>query len=175
MEKTNGNAKIRGAARAQAAVEALSYGAFFMLMFVGAIGIFLQLQSQDLSRAEYSYAQQIAYGFADHIYVTSIAGTGFVQTVSMPNDLLGRNYNLTISRPSDAIGAAQMETGFVYVDWVSPDGRVSSVSAPTITASYEFANSEGISANDMRFVVIKSGIGRFNVSNVGGKIKISKA
>ena len=106
----------KGSSKGQAAIEALSYGAFFMLVFVGAVAVFMNMQSQDLSRAEYSYAQQIADGFSDQIYVTSLAGTGFSQTVSVPNDLLGKSYNVTISRPPLGSGnQASVETGFVRV------------------------------------------------------------
>ncbi|MFA6489788.1 MAG: hypothetical protein WCT52_03840 [Candidatus Micrarchaeia archaeon] len=166
-----------GAFRGQAAVEALSYGAFFMLIFVGAVAVFLQMQSQDLTRAEYAYAQQVAYGFADSIYVTSLAGTGFVQTVSVPSDLLGRGYNITISRPQQgAKNQAELETGFVYVEWIASNGKLGSVSAPTITTRYDMVTyGSQITNNTRGFVVIGSGIGRLNLSNVNGTIIVSRA
>ena len=168
-----------GYLRGQAAVEALSYGAFFMLVFVGAVAVFMNMQSQDLSRAEYSYAQQIADGFSDQIYVTSLAGTGFSQTVSVPNDLLGKSYNVTISRPPLGSGnQASVETGFVYVEWLSSDGRQASVSSPTITTKYELHTSTNVpqlTNNSQDFVVIGSGIGKFNLTNKNGTIIVSGA
>ena len=167
----------KGSSKGQAAIEALSYGAFFMLVFVGAVAVFMNMQSQDLSRAEYSYAQQIADGFSDQIYVTSLAGTGFSQTVSVPNDLLGKSYNVTISRPPLGSGnQASVETGFVYVEWLASDGRPGSVSSPTITTKYQMvAGVPGITNNSQDFVVIQSGIGRLNLSNSGGVIIVSSA
>lgn len=168
---------MQSAFRGQAAVEALSYGAFFMLIFVGMVAVFLQMQSQDLTRAEYAYAQQIAYGFADRIYVTSLAGAGFVQTVAVPDDLLGKRYNITISRPQLGSGSqASLETGFVYVEWVASNGRWGSVSAPTITTKYErLMGVPGITNNSRDFVVIESGIGKLNLSNVNGTVRVSNA
>ena len=166
-----------GRLQGQAAVEALSYGAFFMLIFVGAVAVFLQTQSQDTTRAEYAYAQQIAYGFADQIYVTSLAGNGFMQNVSVPGDLLGKSYNITISRPplSSPGSQAQLKTGFVYVEWLSSNGRYGSVSAPTITTDYEMTTyAPWINNNSQGFVVIESGIGQFKLSNMNGTIRVSK-
>lgn len=161
-----------GSLRGQAAVEAMAYGAFFMLVFVGAAGLFLQMQSQELTRAEHSYAQQIAYGFADSIYIASLAGNGYVQTVKVPADLLGRNFNIIISRPSLHPGSQTYEeTGIVYVEWMASNGRLSSVSAPTITTSYNYWYEHGKIENNTRdFIVVMSGIGQLNMTNRNGTI-----
>jgi len=118
--------------RAQAAVEVLAYSAFFMLVFVAIVAVFFQQQSQGLTRAENAYAQEIAYGFADHIHTAFVAGPGFSQKVDIPNRLLGKPYKIALSYGSDP---ASKETGFVYVEWQGSSGNAS-FSAPTITTAY---------------------------------------
>ncbi len=162
--------------RGQAAVEAMSYAAFFLLVFVGAATLFLQMQSQDLTRAEYAYAQQVAYGFADSIHIAALAGDGYFQTVRVPADMLGRSFNITISRPSLRLGSqAYEETGIVYVDWEASNGRHSSVSAPTITTSYNYWPSYFIGNDSRDFIVISSGAGQLNMTNRNGTIWITHA
>ncbi|GEM_PF-916579 len=126
--------------RAQAAVEVLAYASFFLLVFVAVVAVFFQMQSQELSRAEHAYAQEIAYEFSDHIHTTFVAGPGFYQVITVPPDLLGKPYNISISRklPSAIGTTAFVETGFVYVDWQGPTG-LSTFSSPAITSSYEAA------------------------------------
>ena len=46
----------------------LAYAAFFFAVFVTAVIVFLQVQTQELTRAENAYAQEIAYGFADSVH-----------------------------------------------------------------------------------------------------------
>lgn len=161
---------------AQAAVEVLSYAAFFLLVFVVSVALFLQLQGQELTRAEYAFAQQVAYQFADYVHVAFVAGPGFSQTISMPPTLLGKDYNITVSRPSSSTAAgyqASTETGFAYVEWKSPSGTAS-VSAPTLTTAYDATLCDGIGVNsETGFVEINpSKTGPFNLSNEGGKIRI---
>lgn len=162
-----------GSLRGQAAIEAMSYGAFFLLVFVGGAFVFLQMQGHDLSRAENAYAQQLAYSFADKVHVAEVAGPGFVQYVPVPSDLLGRDYNLTISRPV-ARGASERESGFVYVDWIASNGRLSSASAPAITTKYGVTTGQGVSINGEGFIVVRPGAGRIRMENVNGTIWISK-
>ncbi len=165
-----------GETHAQAAVEVLSYASFFLLVFVAAVALFLQLQGQELSRAQYAFAQQVAFQFADNIKVAFVAGPGFSQTVSMPPLLLGKNYTITVSRPSSETPGgyqADTETGFVYVEWQSSSGTAS-VSAPTLTTSYDFVRCAGITSNTQGFVVIiPSQAGPFRMYNLGGTIKFA--
>jgi len=137
--------------RAQAAVEVLAYSAFFMLVFVATVAIFFQQQSQGLTRAENAYAQEIAYGFADHIHTAFVAGPGFSQTVTIPNRLLGKPYIIALSfDPSPAT----TETGFVYVEWQGSSGNAS-FSAPTITTAYKPTTTGGVN-NDNGFITIRA-------------------
>ena len=119
--------------RGQAAVEMLAYAAFFFAVFVTAVAIFLQVQTQELTRAENAYAQEVAYGFADSIQTAFVAGPGFSQQVSIPRDLLGKPYKIVLSK---GLAPASAETGFVYVEWQGASGSTS-VSEPTITAAYQ--------------------------------------
>ena len=84
--------------RAQAAVELLAYAAFFLLAFVSVVAVFFQLQSQELSRAQHAYAQEISYSLADSIRTALVAGPGFWEEVDMAPNILGKPYNITISR-----------------------------------------------------------------------------
>ena len=109
---------------------------FFLLVFVASVAIFLQQESQGLSRAESAYAQQIAGSFADSIQTAFVAGPGFSQQVSIPRDLLGKPYKIQVSYgPS----AASTETGFVYVEWQGASGDAS-LSAPDDNDSYKVTN-----------------------------------
>lgn len=156
-------------ARAQAAVEALSYAAFFLLAFVAAVAIFLQLQNQELSRAEHSFAQQIAYQFSDQIEVAFTAGPGFWQNVSLPPKLLGKPYRIVISKATDA---QERETGFVYVNWQGPS-RNSTFSAPTVTASYA-ADTGGPVFNLGESIEINPALGtNIIMANENGRIRFS--
>ncbi|MEM4633922.1 MAG: hypothetical protein QW275_02085 [Candidatus Anstonellaceae archaeon] len=156
--------------RAQAAVEMLSYGIFFLLVFVIATAVFLHLQAQEISRAENAYAQQLAYQLADQINIAFVAGPGFWHTVRVPPDLLGKQYRLIVSR---AYGQqAQYETGFVYVDW---NGGKSSVSAPTVTSAFSIgASGPGIGYSG-QFVEINSTVSCLNISNIAGNITFRRA
>jgi hypothetical protein len=123
---------LKTRARAQAAVEVLSYAAFFLLIFVATVAVFFQQQSQGLTRAENAYAQEIASGFADHIQTAFVAGPGFSQTFAIPKTLLGKPYKISLSA---APSPSSRETGFVYIDWQGPSGSAS-FSSPTITTAY---------------------------------------
>jgi hypothetical protein len=156
----------------QAAIELLAYAAFFLLVFVSAVSVFLYAQSQDAARAENAYAQEIAYSFADSIKTAFAAGPGFRQTVPIEPTLLGKPYALSVSRRSDP---ALSETGFVYVSWLSPL-RFESFSAPTVTASYAFAGRGGApnaiySPPGTDIIVINCTAGYVNISNVAGTIR----
>ena len=158
----------------------LVYAGFFFAVFVTAVAIFLQVQNQELSRAENAYAQGIAYGFADSIQTAFVAGPGFVETVRLPTDILGKRYWLEVSHSPSAAG---LETGFVYVEWLS-DGKNVSFSAPTVTSNYSFRADGGsspfvsdrITTDGLKeFVVIDTQQGLpLNISNEGGGIKIMK-
>jgi hypothetical protein len=163
--------------RAQAAVELLAYAAFFFAVFVTAVAIFIQVQTQELSRSENAYAQEIAYGFADSIHTAFVAGPGFTESVSVPRDILGKRYWLMVSYSPDA---ASYETGLVYVEWLS-NGRNSSFSAPTITADYLYVGDAGnfvgnrTTSNGKEFVVIDAMQPHMvNITNKNGKIEIRK-
>lgn len=117
----------------QAAVEVFSYAAFFLLVFVASAAVFLQQQSQGLTRAENAYAQEVADGFSDRINTAFVAGPGFSQQFSVPPNILGRPYQIQVSSgPSPA----STETGFVYVVWQGSSGEAS-LSSPTITTDYK--------------------------------------
>jgi len=159
-------------ARGQAAVEVLSYAAFFFLVFVSAVAVFLSVQGQELARAQNAYAQEIAYGLADSVHTAFVAGPGFSQTLSLPRDILGRPYSVSISRSLDASSAA---TGFVYVEWQS-GGKSAVFSAATVTSDYQpvldghgFVRLE--QDGKMEFIVIDATQNRpLNISNRAGAI-----
>ena len=151
----------------------LAYAAFFFAVFVTAVAVFLQVQSQEITRAENAYAQEIAYGFADSIHTAFVAGPGFVESVSVPKDILGKRYWLFVSMSS--IPAAH-ETGIAYVNWESM-GKNASFSAPTVTASYDLLDggAGGFVTKSGNYIVIDASQGKvLNISNVGGTIKIEK-
>jgi hypothetical protein len=157
----------------QAAIEVLAYAGFFFLVFVAAVSVFLNIQNQEMTRAENSYAQEIAYGFSDSIHTAFVAGPGFVQTVKVPPNLLGRRYWLKVSFSPTA---ATSETGLAYVEWQS-FGRNASYSAQTITANYEaMVDSLGfVTIQPGNFIVIDASQNlMINISNQNGKIRIQK-
>jgi len=158
--------------RGQAAVELLAYAAFFLLVFVTAVVVFLQVQTQELTRSENVYAQEIAYGFADNIHTAFVAGPGFVESVNVPKDILGRRYWLRVSNSSDA---SKQETGIVYVDWTDT-GKNTSFSAPTVTTNYNFTRDpENVVTVHDNFIVIDTYKNqKINISNVNGTITIQK-
>ena len=158
----------------------LVYAGFFFMVFVTAVAVFLQVQNQELSRAENAYAQEIAYGFADSIQTAFVAGPGFVESVRLPPDILGKRYWVEVSHSPNA---DSLETGLVYVEWLS-NGQNMSFSAPTVTANYTYGTEGGpspfvsdrITADHRKeFVVIDASQGLpLNISNEGGGIKIMK-
>ncbi|MCX8174791.1 MAG: hypothetical protein N3E51_01135 [Candidatus Micrarchaeota archaeon] len=168
-----------GGAKGQAAVEVLSYASFFLLGFVVATAVFFQMQSIEISRAEHSFAQEIAYELADHIHTAFVAGPGFVQNVTLPSDILGKPYRISISRKPSTM-ALVPETGFVYVEWMGPSQN-SSFSAPTITSSYSLVSYSGfIETNaETGFIEINpagypGGRPTIRMENMNGTIRISK-
>lgn len=118
--------------KAQSAIEVISYGAFFLVLFIATIAILLQQQNQGLIRAENAFAQEVAFSIADSIHTAFVAGPGFSQIVKLPKDVLGKPYNISISFSSSP---SSKETGFVYIELIGSSGRLS-FSAPTITTSY---------------------------------------
>ena len=163
--------------RGQAAVELLAYAAFFFAVFVTAVAIFIQVQTQELTRSENAYAQEIAYGFADNLHTAFVAGPGFVESVSVPRDILGKRYWIMVSYSPNA---ANSETGFVYVEWLS-NGKNLSFSAPTVTAKYSYVGGAGdfvsnrTTANGKEFVAIDAAQGHLiNITNKNGEIEIKK-
>lgn len=164
-------ASSAGNLRGQAAIEVMSYGALFLLVFVAITAAVFQLQSQELARAEFAYAQQAAYAFADHIQTAFIAGDGFWERVPVQPKLLGKDYKIVISRPSGS-SAALVETGFVYVQWRSAYGNMSA-SAPTVTTKYAPSIGLGIDTNTQNFVEISPSElaeGSVNITNLQGTI-----
>jgi hypothetical protein len=143
------------------------------MVFLVSVAVFLSMQEQQLQRAENAYAQEIAYQFADYIETAFIAGPGFSQEVSMPADIHGKPYVITVSRA--LTGAGSTETGFVYLDWRGPV-RESSFSAPTITASYGYSESSGfIYSNSAGGIVINASLGLpVKIENTGGSIRFSR-
>jgi len=152
----------------------LVYAAFFFAVFVTAVAVFLQVQAQEFTRAENAYAQEIAYGFADGMHTAFVAGPGFSESVGVPRDILGKRYLLFVSTSSDA---SAQETGIVYVNWESSGGNAS-FSAPTVTASYTYAEGpDGMvtSPPGSNFIIIDPSRGSaLNISNEGGSIRIMK-
>ena len=150
----------------------LIYAAFFFAVFVTAVAVFLQVQNQELSRAENAYAQEIAYGFADSIHTAFVAGPGFVESVSVPKDILGKRYRIFLSMASDA---SAHETGIVYVNWEST-GKNASFSAPTVTAGYTHTASDMVTSSpNGEFIIIDPLKGSaLNISNEGALIRIMK-
>ena len=122
----------RSTRRGKASVELISYAAFFFLVFMAAVVIFFQMQSQEMYRAENANAQEIAYGFADQIRTAFVAGDGFGQSISIPTNILNKPYTLSIT---SAGTASTTPTGYVYVEWQGVNGQ-ESVSAATMTTNY---------------------------------------
>ncbi len=159
--------------RAQAAVELMSYAAFFLLILVATIAIFFQTQSQETTRAENAYAQEIAYGFADHIRTAFIAGSGFSENFTIQPSILGKPYRILVS--GYGASPASVETGIVYVEWQGPGGNAS-FSAPTVTAAYGVTTyGQFITHPPGNFIVIDSEYGQsLLMNNTNGVIRISK-
>ena len=156
--------RLRGKTRSlsgQAAVEVLAYASFFMFVFAIGIAAFFQMQSQEISRAEYAYAQEIAEEFADYVNTAYVAGPGFREEVTLPPELLGKDYEIRVS--SRGTGEA---TGFVYVSWPAPAGSPGKPSAiaPTPATNFKAVSSGDFIKVDGDFIVIKP-------AN-GGKIRI---
>jgi len=158
--------------KAQAAIELLAYAAFFLFTFVAAVAVFFQLQAQEISRAERSFAQEIAFQMADQINTAFIAGSGFSQSVQITPMLLGKPYTMTISRIT---GATSKESGLVYVNWKGPSGQELTVSAPTVTAAYNLTPSANyVWTDSSSFTVVNSTIGTLNMTNRNGTIHFTK-
>lgn len=158
---------------AQASVELLSYAAFFMLVFVAAVSVFFQIQGQEMARAESAYAQQVAYGFADNIRTAFVAGSGFEETISLPTNILGKPYTLSVTTYQTP---TQKETGFVYVDWRGQSG-MASYSAPTIAGRYTYVSDpDAVSydASSSRIVINASKGFPIKINNTNGIIYIQK-
>lgn len=168
--------KIQGARCGQAAVEMLSYAAFFLFVFVSSASILLHMQNQEILRAETAYAQNVAHAFSNNIHVAFISGEGYKETVKLPKDILGKRYWLLISRSPNA---NEIETGFVYVEWLS-DGKNMSFSAPTITANYTWVTDADKfishkAEGGVEFIVIDAKQGHpVSITNKGGGILIEK-
>ncbi len=150
----------------------LSYGSFFLLAFVTTVAVFFYMQNQELSRAEHSYAQEVAYQFADQITVAFVAGPGFAQNVSLAPSILGKPYKITVSR---TLGSpAYAATGFVYVEWQGPS-QPSVFSAPTITTAYNVSPSAGTVGYDSQsFIEINSTARNVMMENINGSIWFKK-
>jgi hypothetical protein len=150
----------------------LAYAAFFFAVFVTAVAVFIQVQTQELTRAENAYAQEIAYGFSDSIHTAFVAGPGFVESISVPKDILGKRYWLMVSKSSDP---ASRETGIAYVEWQS-FGKNMSFSAPTVTSNYEYiGDGNGFVNASGNYIVIDAWQDReINISNRNGLIRIQK-
>ena len=159
--------------RAQAAIELMSYAAFFLLILVATIAIFFQTQAQETTRAENAYAQEVAYGFADHIRTAFIAGSGFSENFTIQPNILGKPYRILVSHSGSP---ALKETGLVYVEWQGPGGSAS-LSAPSVTAAYQSINYGSFITQPPpgNFIVIDSEYGQsILMSNSNGRITISK-
>lgn len=162
-----------GASRAQAAVELLAYSSFFLIVLVGAVAIFFNLQSQEAERAQNAYAQEIAYGFADHVRTALIAGNGFSEEFYLSSDILGKPYRILLS---SATSPSSRETGLVYVVWAGPSGYEASLSAPTVTAAYLPVTDAHFIKLDHDFIVINPSVWqKVRMGNSAGNITISKA
>lgn len=158
--------RVAGAA-GQAAVEVLAYASFFLLVFVAVTAIFLQMQSNELSRAESAYAQEIAYGFADNVHTAFIAGPGFSQEITLPVRLLGKPYQIKISSSADLPqGAPITETGFIYVEWQGAAGQ-QSFTAPAATPAFRAADSSPFIATEGNFIEINASVcQKLNLSSI---------
>ncbi|MCX8194747.1 MAG: hypothetical protein N3G22_01415 [Candidatus Micrarchaeota archaeon] len=157
----------------QAAVEFFAYASFFLFVVLVATAVFLQIQQQELSKAETAFAQETAYEFADQIHTTFIAGSGFRQSVSLPQSILGRPYQIKISRS----GSPNVrETGMVYVEWKGAGGQLS-FSAPTVTTAYDATTHAGFINVSGDFIIINPasypGV-KLNISNENGRIRFSR-
>jgi hypothetical protein len=159
------------AASGQAAIEVMSYAGFFLLVFVVTVAVFLQLQNQELARAENAFAQEVAYQFADQIKTASIAGSGFWQNVSLAPTINGKPYKIYVSRGGQP---GVTETGLVYVEWAAPSGN-QTFSAPTITSSYSALTDGSMITTDADYIIIDPSMGSaVKMENVGGRIIFSK-
>lgn len=163
--------------KAQAAVEMLAYAAFFFMVFVAAIAVFLQVHGTELARAESAYAQEVAYGFADAVHVAFVAGPGFSGSAIVPPNILGKRYMLYMSASPHA---ESRETGLIYVEWESAGGR-KGFSAPSVTADYGIKQLDAdgmvtlIDNGDSEFIAIDPSKGSvLKISNEGGKMMLMK-
>ncbi|MEM2137718.1 MAG: hypothetical protein QW568_01390 [Candidatus Anstonellaceae archaeon] len=164
--------RARSESKAQAAIELLAYAAFFLFTFVAAVAVFFQLQAQEVSRAERSFAQELAFQLSDQINTAFIAGSGFSQSVQITPMLLGKPYTMTISRIT---GPTAKESGLVYVNWKGPSGQELTASALTVTAAYNLTPSANyISTDASNFIVVNSTIGTLNMTNKNGTIHFTK-
>lgn len=156
-----------GGAAGQAAVEVLAYASFFLLVFAVVSAVFLQMQSQELSRAETAYAQEIAYSLSDHVRTAFTAGGGFTEEITLPARLLGKQYSIRVSSSADLPPETPVkETGFIYVDWQGASGR-QSFSAPASTSVFRAVDSPPFISTDGNFISVDAGIcQKLNISNV---------
>ena len=146
----------------------MAYASFFLLVFAAVAAIFLQMQNNELSRAESAYAQEIAYGFADNVRTAFIAGPGFSQEIALPARLLGKPYQIRISSSADLpLDTPITETGFIYVEWLGTSGQPQSFSAPAATPAFRAANSPPFITTDGNFISIDASMcRRMNLTNV---------
>ena len=161
----NNSAKFKG----QAAVEVLAYASFFLLVFAAVTAVFLQMQNNELSRAESAYAQEIAYGFADNVRTAFIAGPGFSQEITLPARLLGKPYKIRISSSADLPPDSPVaETGFIYVEWLGTSGQPQSFTAPAATPAFRAADSPPfiITASGSFIEIDASACPRMNLTSI---------
>ncbi|VVB73931.1 Uncharacterised protein [uncultured archaeon] len=152
----------------QASVELISYASFFFLVFMAAVAIFFQIQGQEMSRAEYANAQEIANGLADRIHTAFVAGPGFEERFFLSRSLLNRPYTLSVT--SGATPQSQ-QTGFVYVEWQGASGPAS-YSAVAIATNYTATTQSGFISFAANRIAINASQGlALNISNENGTIR----
>ena len=156
-----------GGAFGQAAVEVLAYASFFLLVFAVISAVLLSAQSQELSRAESAYAQEIAYTFADHVRTAFIAGPGFVQDIELSPRLLGKPYVMRLSSAGEPGPDQEIrETGFIYVKWQGQNDQ-SSFSAPAATSHFLPKYDGKMVRDDSGFILVNASAGtRLRMSSI---------
>ncbi|VVB58805.1 Uncharacterised protein [Candidatus Anstonella stagnisolia] len=144
--------------RGQAAVELLSYWAFFFLAFVVLLAYLTGVSQSQLASSQYELAAQYANELGGYYDFAFRAGDGFSGTFPLHRDILGREYS-----------AVFYSSGNLYVQWSAPGGQAQAIVQPVISGA--IGRSAGVLANN---VSIDTGAGNVRFSNVNGSIIITQ-
>jgi|GEM_PF-4128843 len=144
--------------RGQAAVELLSYWAFFFLAFVVLLAYLTGVSQSQLASSQYGLAAQYANELAGYYDFAFRAGDGFRGIFPLHKEILGREYNATF-----------YSSGNLYVEWSAPSGQTQAIVQPLISGA--IGRSAGVLVSN---VSIDTGVGSVRFSNVNGSIIITQ-